>query len=161
MSPSTCREQKEIASRSRAKLFCEAAHDLALAPSPRAFIDLGAIPSAPGCARAWTREILWEWGLASVADRAETVVSEFVTNAVNACCGWNLAVISVILTFNRDELAILVRDGHPGVPLPGTPGEDDESGRGLLLAWSLICALPRTPVALDILARVKVALERL
>jgi anti-sigma regulatory factor (Ser/Thr protein kinase) len=200
------------------------------APPTRAFLDLGAIPTAPGCARAWTREILWEWGLAAVADPAETVVSEFVTNSVNACRGSNQAVIRVTLTFNRDELAILVRDDHPGFPLPGTPGEDDESGRGLLLArnlsdrsgwypledgdpgkvvWAVLtgCGQPRsgqgrkepgalrkaevivpdgrpapalaarggavspsltgmgalkwTPVDLDILARVKVALERL
>ena len=34
-------------------------------PPPRwplkAVLDLGAVLTAPGCARAWTREILWEW----------------------------------------------------------------------------------------------------
>jgi len=46
------------------------------APLPRAFLDLGAILTAPGCARAWTREILWEWGLTGLAETAELIVSD-------------------------------------------------------------------------------------
>jgi anti-sigma regulatory factor (Ser/Thr protein kinase) len=104
---------------------------------PRAVLDLGAIPTAPGCARAWTREILWEWGAAELADAAELVASELVTNSVNACVGLDQAGIRLVLTLDLGELAILVRDNHPGVPLAAQPGADDESGRGLLIVEHL------------------------
>jgi hypothetical protein len=39
-------------------------------------LDLGALPTAPGCARAWTREILREWQLARLSDTAELIVSD-------------------------------------------------------------------------------------
>ena len=104
---------------------------------PRAFLDLGALLTAPGCARAWTREILWEWGLADLADTIEIVVSEMVTNSVNASRALGRPVIRLILTLDRGELAVLVRDDHPGAPQTRHPGADEESGRGLLLAEAL------------------------
>lgn len=103
----------------------------------RAFLDLGAILTAPGCARAWTRQILWEWGLSSLADTADIVVSELVTNAVMASRAIGRPVVRLILSFDRGELAVLVRDDHPGAPQTRHPGADDESGRGLLLAEAL------------------------
>jgi len=104
---------------------------------PRAFLDLGAVLTAPRCARAWTREILWEWGAAGLADAAELVASELVTNSVNACVGLDQAAIRLILTLDQGELAVLVRDDHPGAPQARHPGADDESGRGLLLTQAL------------------------
>jgi anti-sigma regulatory factor (Ser/Thr protein kinase) len=104
---------------------------------PRAVLDLGAVPTAPRCARAWTREILWEWGAAELADTAELLVSELVTNSLQACAGLDLAGIRLVLTLDRGELAILVRDSHPGVPLAVQPGAGDESGRGLLIVEQL------------------------
>ena len=104
---------------------------------PHAVLDLGAVPTAPRCARAWTREILWEWGVAELADAAELVASELVTNSLNACAGLDLAAIRLVLTLDKGELAILVRDNHPGVPLAVQPGADDESGRGLLIVEHL------------------------
>ena len=104
---------------------------------PRAFLDLGAVLTAPGCARAWTREILWEWGAAELAESAELVASELVTNAVNACAGPGGAGIRLVLTLDGGELAVLVRDSHPGAPLAGQPEADDESGRGLLIVDAL------------------------
>jgi anti-sigma regulatory factor (Ser/Thr protein kinase) len=104
---------------------------------PRAHLDLGAVLTAPGCARAWTREILWEWGAAELADAAELVASELVTNSVIACAGLDQAGIRLVLTLDKGELAILVRDSHPGVPLAVQPGADDEGGRGLLIVEHL------------------------
>jgi anti-sigma regulatory factor (Ser/Thr protein kinase) len=104
---------------------------------PRAVLDLGAVRTAPRCARAWTREILWEWGAAELADTAELVASELVTNSLNASAGLDLAAIRLVLTLDKGELAILVRDNHPGVPLTVRPGADDESGRGLLIVEQL------------------------
>ena len=74
-------------------------HGHALARWPlRDFLELGALPGAVPCARAHTTQLLWEWGpgLASLADSAELIVSELITNAVVAsraksgpvvCCG--------------------------------------------------------------------------
>ena len=104
---------------------------------PRAHLDLGAVLTAPGCARAWTREILWEWGAAELADAAELVAGELVTNSVIACAGLDQAGIRLVLTLDKGELAILVRDCHPGVPLAVQPGADDEGGRGLLIVEHL------------------------
>ena len=67
----------------------------------------------------------------------ELVASELVTNSVNACVGLDQAAIRLVLTFDRGELAILVRDNHPGVPLAVQPRADDESGRGLLIVEHL------------------------
>jgi anti-sigma regulatory factor (Ser/Thr protein kinase) len=116
---------------------CQHPPDRAPARPPRAVLDLGAVPTAPRCARAWTREILWEWGAAELADTAELVASELVTNSVNACAGLVQAGIRLVLTLDRGELAILVRDSHPGVPLAVQPGADDEGGRGLLIVEHL------------------------
>jgi anti-sigma regulatory factor (Ser/Thr protein kinase) len=100
-------------------------------------LDLGAVRTAPRCARAWTREVLWEWGAAELADTAELLVAELVTNSLNACAGLDLGAIRLVLTLDQGELAILVRDSHPGVPLAVQPGADDESGRGLLIVEQL------------------------
>jgi hypothetical protein len=74
---------------------------------PRAFLDLGAVLTAPGCARTWTREILWERGAAGLADTAELVASELVTNSVNACAGLDRAVIRLVLTLDRGPFHFL------------------------------------------------------
>jgi anti-sigma regulatory factor (Ser/Thr protein kinase) len=99
----------------------------------RAVLDLGAVPTASGCARAWTRQILWEWRLDDLSEAAEGIVSELVTNALLASRQLASPVIVLILTFDRGELAILVRDFCPGIPQPRHADPDDESGRGLLL----------------------------
>jgi anti-sigma regulatory factor (Ser/Thr protein kinase) len=109
----------------------------AAARSPRVSLDLGALLTAPGCARAWTRQILWEWGLTELSDMTEIVVSELVTNSVNASRGPDRPVIRLILTSAQGELAVLVCDNHPGAPQALHPGADDESGRGLLLVQTL------------------------
>lgn len=96
-------------------------------------LNLGAVPTAPGCARAWTRQILWEWRLAGLSDRAELIVSELTTNAVLASRREGRSFIRLTLTLDQGELAILVRDSCSGTPQPGNGGADDENGRGLFL----------------------------
>ncbi len=106
-------------------------------PPPRVVLDLGAVPTAPGCARAWTRQILWEWRLADLSDTAEVIVSELTTNAVLASRREGRPFIRLILTLDQGEVAILVRDYCPGTPQPGNAGADDENGRGLFLVQAL------------------------
>jgi hypothetical protein len=62
---------------------------------------------------------------------------ELVTNAGLASRPLVSPVIGLVLTFDRGELAILVRDFCPGVPQPRQAGADDESGRGLLPVESM------------------------
>jgi anti-sigma regulatory factor (Ser/Thr protein kinase) len=103
----------------------------------RAVLDLGAVPTAPGCARAWTLQILWEWRLPSLSDTAEVMVSELTTNAVLASRREGCPFIRLILTLEEVELAILVRDYCSGSPQPRDAGADDEDGRGLLLVEAM------------------------
>ena len=106
-------------------------------PPPRVILDLGAVPTAPGCARAWTRQILREWRLADLSDTAEVIVSELTTNAVLASRREDRSFIRLILTLDQGEVVILVRDYCPGTPQPGNAGADDENGRGLFLVQTL------------------------
>lgn len=106
----------------------------ALASGPlRAGLDLGAVPTAPGCGRAWTRAILWEWRLARLADSAEVIVSELLTNALLASRWLDRPAIHLTLLSDRQHVVILVRDFNPIAPVPRHAGTDDESGRGLVL----------------------------
>ena len=50
----------------------------------RSSLELGALPTAPSCACLHVKHVLWEWGLNSLVESAELLVSELVTNAVNA-----------------------------------------------------------------------------
>jgi len=104
---------------------------------PRAVLDLGAVPTAPGCARAWTRVVLREWQLAGLSDAGELIVSELATNALLASRREGAAYFRLILTRGQDELAILVRDFCHSVPRPQDAGEEDENGRGLLLVQAM------------------------
>jgi anti-sigma regulatory factor (Ser/Thr protein kinase) len=96
-------------------------------------LDLDALPTAPGRARAWMRQTLCEWRLAGVSDTAEVIVSELATNAMLASRRMGHPLIQLTLTHDQGELTILVRDDCPGSPQPRNPGEDEENGRGLLL----------------------------
>lgn len=100
---------------------------------PQAVLDVGALPTAPGSARAWTRRVLREWRRPALTDTAELVVSELTTNAMLASRGPGRPFIRLALALDHGELAISVRDYCPGVPEPANAAADDETGRGLLL----------------------------
>jgi anti-sigma regulatory factor (Ser/Thr protein kinase) len=102
-----------------------------------AVLDLGALLTAPGCGRAWTQALLWEWRLAHLADTAQVVVSELLTNAVLASSGLDQAAIQLSLASDRERLLIFVRDFDPGAPAPRHAGDDDETGRGLMLVEAI------------------------
>ncbi|OKI10218.1 ATP-binding protein [Streptomyces sp. CB02923] len=82
-----------------------------------------------------TREALVGRGLPYIADDAELVVSELVTNAVMHSGGRK---ITVALTLRDGCLRITVGDGTPGnTALPTPPEDADEHGRGLFLVQSI------------------------
>ena len=104
---------------------------------PRALLNLGAVPTAPRCARAWARAVLLEWGLAGLSDAGELVVSELATNALLASLCEGAPFFRLILTVGQGELAILVRDFCAGIPRPRDAAGEDEDGRGLHLVQAV------------------------
>ncbi len=109
-------------------------------------LPLGALPTAVPCARLHARAILAEWGLGSVSEAAELIVSELVTNAVrlSACAqdgrhdgGAGVPVVIVRLAADCDRVLVEVWDSVEGGPLIGRAGPDDETGRGLLLVEAI------------------------
>jgi anti-sigma regulatory factor (Ser/Thr protein kinase) len=110
-------------------------------------LTLAAVPSAVRLARLFTRQRLSQWGLSQLLSDAELVLSELVTNAVNATGTtnptprWselhNLALITVRLVVTADSLVIEVWDRDPSPPVPRQPEQADEAGRGLLIVEAL------------------------
>ena len=111
-------------------------------------ISLAALATAVGCARLFVRSTLQALGLDQLAEDAELVASEVVTNAVQATGithpspRWselhNLALIRLRLVVLGDSLIIEVwdRDATPPKPRQET-ALDAEGGRGLLIVESL------------------------
>jgi anti-sigma regulatory factor (Ser/Thr protein kinase) len=100
----------------------------------RDFIELGALPGAVPCARLHSRQLMWEWRLASLSENVELLVSELVTNAVQASRSMG-PVTPVRLWLRADirRVLILVWDASPQVPVCMNINEDAERGRGLHL----------------------------
>jgi anti-sigma regulatory factor (Ser/Thr protein kinase) len=109
----------------------------------RTFLELAALPGAVPCARLHARQVLWEWGLSEVAETTELLLSEFVTNAVQARWAMvNDMPVNVRLSVNLARLLIEVWDGNIQPPVPHVleneiPALDAESGRGLFLVETL------------------------
>jgi anti-sigma regulatory factor (Ser/Thr protein kinase) len=112
----------------------------------RSYLELGALSTAVPCARLHAKNILYEWGMGSLADTVELLVSEIATNAVRASAGtpsqvWSrhegLPVIRLWITSDRDRILIQVWDSDHHKPIPTNAGPDAESGRGLLLVETL------------------------
>jgi anti-sigma regulatory factor (Ser/Thr protein kinase) len=87
----------------------------------RSSLELGALPTAAPCACLHVKHVLWEWGLNGLAERAGLLVSELVTNAVNAT-GQPGQTVSVNLAGNAAGLLIEVRDADPRPPGPQPDG---------------------------------------
>jgi len=100
----------------------------------RSFLELGALPSAIPCARLHARQLTWEWGLDALSAKVELVVSELVTNAVQASRSLRQpGPVRLWLLMGASRILILVWDASEQVPVRMDPNADTESGRGLLL----------------------------
>ncbi len=80
------------------------------------------------------REALGDWGAPQLADTAELLVSELVTNALLHT--EHGAVLDAVLGADR-RLRVEVRDESGRLPRPRPPAEAATSGRGLLLVEAL------------------------
>ena len=114
----------------------------------RTYLELGSLPTAVPCARLHTRQVLWQCHLDALADTAELIVSELITNAVHASVGltgsrrsgrWvpGTPPVRLWLSSDRQRVLIQVWDGNDRHPAPQHAEPDDESGRGLLLVETL------------------------
>jgi anti-sigma regulatory factor (Ser/Thr protein kinase) len=102
---------------------------------------LAPLSSAPGCARTFAVATVSGWGMPELSDAVRLVVSELVTNAVNATvrAGSGAGVIIVRLMTDDSRVVIEVWDQAPGRPVFREPGDFAEAGRGLGLV-NAICA---------------------
>lgn len=117
------------------------------------FLELGALDGAVPSARLHARHVLREWDLAILGDSAELVVSELVTNGVQASRAMTHAAIRLWLTSDQVQVVIFVWDASPQPPVRMDAPEDAEHGRGLLLVeavskqWGWFPAEPGNPWA--------------
>ncbi|WP_020133340.1 SpoIIE family protein phosphatase [Streptomyces sp. 351MFTsu5.1] len=90
-------------------------------------------PAEVGRARAVVREQLHDWGLAKLADSAELMVSELVTNAVRHAHRQPVQLRLV----RGDTLLCEVDDDDHDLPNLSSAGPTDERGRGLRVVSTL------------------------
>ncbi len=107
-------------------------------------LALAALPTAPACARGHVRTVAHEWGLPDLADTAELLASELVTNAMQASqrlrTRADLAAVPVVrlgLFSDRLSLVVHVWDASDDMPVRQDPGPDEIGGRGLMLVEAL------------------------
>ncbi|MGW2251323.1 ATP-binding protein [Kitasatospora sp. NPDC001660] len=91
-------------------------------------------PQSASAARRLVRDALADWELGHLADDAELVVTELVSNAAKTGCMTEMRV-GVARVTNRagQAVRISVRDGSRALPVLIGAAHDAESGRGLAL----------------------------
>jgi anti-sigma regulatory factor (Ser/Thr protein kinase) len=108
---------------------------------------LGALPTAPGVARAQVEVALRQWGLLDLIDTAQLVASELTTNAVTASThhatrqpryiqGHMMQVCIDVFT-NRSDVRLEVWDQSPALPKVAVPEDTAEGGRGLCIVAAM------------------------
>jgi anti-sigma regulatory factor (Ser/Thr protein kinase) len=106
--------------------------------------ELAVDPTAPMYARWRTRLAVLTWDLPDLADDAELLVTELVTNAVRASNG----VVRLWLTADHDSLMLAVWDDGDGMPARCEVGPFEPGGRGLMIvdalstSWGSYAAVP-------------------
>lgn len=108
----------------------------ATASDPRTYLELGALPTAPGCARGHVRMVLLEWGLGGLSNTAELIVSEIMTNAVRESAATSDPVRLWVIC-DQTSIIICVWDSSHSMPARQYASPYQESGRGLLLVETL------------------------
>lgn len=107
-------------------------------------LPFAALPTAVSCARLHARSIALEWDLHNIAETAELLTSELMTNAVQASERLKttadpavVAVVNLWLVSDGISLVIHVEDASDELPVLKDFTSDDEGGRGLLLVTTL------------------------
>jgi anti-sigma regulatory factor (Ser/Thr protein kinase) len=103
-----------------------------------AAVDLEAAPRSVPVARRLVRLVLASWELAGLAERAELIASELVTNAIAASAPAGHPVIRLRVTSRMHAVLVAVWDGSAQWPAPQRDGAADAlGGRGLMLVGAL------------------------
>lgn len=101
-------------------------------------LELAALPTAAACGRVHTKEVLWEWKLDQLADDAETLVSELLSNAIKASqSAQGAGLVALWLLADRERLVIEVWDQDPNDPRPRQVDHESEHGRGFMVIEAL------------------------
>jgi hypothetical protein len=111
-------------------------------------IELRALPASAGSARLVTKSVLHGWRLGGLAETAELLVSEIVTNAVRASTpsghrqrefgqAARPPLLRLWLTSDGRSVLIQVWDSDHHHPVRKDPAPDAEDGRGLVLIETL------------------------
>jgi anti-sigma regulatory factor (Ser/Thr protein kinase) len=125
-----------------------AAHAFDPEQMPHTHLELGALPTAVPCARLHVKHVLREWQQEGLVDTVELVVSELVTNAVQASAGllssefaghWapGLPPVRLWLAADGQFAVVQVWDASEDLPERQEAELDADSGRGLVLVDSL------------------------
>src|SRR5487761_1632439 len=124
--------------------------------SPTAVVcPLSRGPQSARAARRLTRNTLRDWGLAFLAEDAETIVGEFVANALTHAAGGEVSVprkqaadnLGLRLFRRTGEVICAVLDPSDSAPVLKAPGSVEESGRGLQMVDALSDVWGWSPVA--------------
>ena len=101
-------------------------------------LEFAPLPTAVPCARLHAVHVLREWGLRDLAGDAQMVVSELITNAIDASTLLpERPPVSLRLLLTGKSLVIEVWDHSPLDLEPREADADDECGRGLTVVAAL------------------------
>jgi anti-sigma regulatory factor (Ser/Thr protein kinase) len=108
------------------------------------YLPLAALTTAPACARGHVRSVAHEWGLPQLADTAELLTSELVTNSVQAYerygPGSDAPIVPLTgLWITSDGVSMIIHVWDACDEMPACQSADPEAvgGRGLLLVETL------------------------
>jgi len=101
-------------------------------------LEFAPLPTAVPCARLHAVHVLHEWGLRDLAGDAQMVVSELITNAIEASTLLpERPPVSLRLLLTGKSLVIEVWDHSPLDLEPREADADAECGRGLTVVAAL------------------------
>lgn len=101
-------------------------------------LDFAPLPTAVPCARLHAVHVLHEWGLRALAGDAQMIVSELITNAIDASALLpERPPVALRLLLAGTSLLIEVWDHSPLDPEPHEAEADAECGRGLTVVAAL------------------------
>jgi len=114
---------------------------LASLPDSTSWVALDPLPEVVADARSYTNSVLGAWNVPDDGiDNTVLVVSELVTNAIQAPAAHPAAKVWLRLSHRPGQVCVEVADGSAGSPQRRRPEPvgDDEHGRGLLIV-ELLC----------------------
>jgi anti-sigma regulatory factor (Ser/Thr protein kinase) len=104
----------------------------------RSALELAPLSSAVSCARLHAMHVLHEWGLRALVNDVTLIVSELITNAIDASVVLpQRPPVALRLLADARCLVIEVWDQSPDDPKPREADADDECGRGLAVVEAL------------------------